>query len=68
MAGKELSGSTDIFFEAETQKSSLFLGKLPATGLDLHAHHFSWLGYMLLHCKSFGSDILFNIASVFTQT
>jgi len=46
MAGKELSGSTDIFFEAETQKSSLFLGKLPATGLDLHTHHFSWLGYI----------------------
>lgn len=70
MTGEELSQSGDIFFEAQAQKSSLFLGNknsllryltstlTPSPAQDM----------LQLHCKSFGSDFLFNIVSIFTQT
>lgn len=69
VAGEELSQSGDIFFEAQAQKSSLFLGNKNSLLWYLTSTlTFSpaW-DVLLLHCKSFGSDFLFNIVSIFTQ-
>lgn len=70
VAGEELSQSGDIFFEAQARKSSLFLGNktsllwyLTSTFTSSPAQDM-----LLLHCKSFGSDFLFNIVSIFSQT
>lgn len=66
VAGEELSQSSDIFFEAETQKSSLFWGNensLLRYLTSMFTVAAAWDMLLLLHCKSFGSYILFNIVS-----